>query len=226
MTAKSLVPYVAICHTSKVLTRPSFSRVQTSPSSCLHKRASLDLAFKEAKNNLCSNKAHLTYGAMHASLGARYQDYCANVSRVFMLEPTKDLEKAYQALIDAQEAVVEKLRPGNTFAEAYEAGVAKMQEVAPNHVERMPKSFGFVTGFMFRDAALAINAKNTQKIQPNMVVIVHMGLQGVPNPKASSKDDRIVGLVVSDTYLVNEVTLVILSVLLFRDFFRTLQPNA
>lgn len=58
---------------------------------------------------------------------------------------------------------------------------------------------------MLRDNTLTISPKNTEKIAANMTIVVHMGVADVPNPKAKSPQDKVVGLVVSDTYIVKEV---------------------
>jgi Xaa-Pro aminopeptidase len=166
-----------------------------------------------------SDKTHMSYGAMAVSLGGRYQYYCANVCRTFMLVPSKQLEDVYQALLDAQQAVVDTLRPGNTYAQAYAAGLAVFEERQPTLVDKLTKSFGlgaaliythnarsFVTGIMFRDNALLISPKCTEKIVEHTTIVVHMGVADVPNPTAKDKLDRSVGLLVSDTYLVTRVS--------------------
>ena len=53
--------------------------------------------------------------------------YCANVTRTMFLEPHKAMEANYELLLAAHEAVVGAIKPGATFADAYDAGVAVIQ---------------------------------------------------------------------------------------------------
>lgn len=60
-------------------------------------------------------------GAIVCSLGARYQNYCSNVARTYLVEPTKDQKKNYEFLLQVQAAVIEAMVVGKPIADAYKA---------------------------------------------------------------------------------------------------------
>lgn len=45
---------------------------------------------------------HLHYGVIVCALGARHRSYCSNVARTFMVDPSPEQKKAYNALLAAQ----------------------------------------------------------------------------------------------------------------------------
>lgn len=57
------------------------------------------------------------------ALGTRYQYYCANVSRTYIINPTKVQEAQYTALLKAQEAAIGALKEGAPAKAAMEAAV-------------------------------------------------------------------------------------------------------
>jgi Xaa-Pro aminopeptidase len=55
------------------------------------------------------------------ALGTRYQNYCANVSRTYLINPSKTQEAQYNALLKAHEAAVAALKDGAPAKAAMEA---------------------------------------------------------------------------------------------------------
>lgn len=55
------------------------------------------------------------------ALGTRYQNYCANVSRTYIINPTKTQEAQYAALLKAHEAAIGALKEGAPAKAAMEA---------------------------------------------------------------------------------------------------------
>jgi nucleosome binding factor SPN SPT16 subunit len=55
------------------------------------------------------------------ALGTRYQNYCANVSRTYLINPNKVQEGQYNALLKAHEAAVGALKEGAPAKAALEA---------------------------------------------------------------------------------------------------------
>lgn len=77
-------------------------------------------------------------------LGIRYQSYCANISRTLMVEPSHDLEQAYEVLLNTQMAVIEALKPGKTCSDAYQAGIEFLNKEKPELAQYLIKnSFGY-----------------------------------------------------------------------------------
>lgn len=68
-----------------------------------------------------------------------------------MLVPSQQLEDVYQALLDTQQAVVDALRPGNSYAQAYAAGLGVFENRQPTLKEKLTKSFGLVLSGMITE---------------------------------------------------------------------------
>lgn len=60
-------------------------------------------------------------GVIVVMLGTRYQNYCANVSRTYLINPSKAQEGQYAALLKAHEAAVAALKEGAPAKAAVEA---------------------------------------------------------------------------------------------------------
>ena len=54
------------------------------------------------------------------SLGARYQMYCANVTRTYFIDPDDKRQAQYKAVLKVYEADVGKMLPGATLGSLYE----------------------------------------------------------------------------------------------------------
>ena len=62
-----------------------------------------------------------------ARAGAKYSQYCAIVSRTYLIDPNKQQEQEYAALAAAMDAVVKALKPGAPCSDAYAAAVKALQ---------------------------------------------------------------------------------------------------
>lgn len=67
------------------------------------------------------------------SLGTRYQSYCANVSRTYIINPSKTQEAQYNALLKAQDAAIGALKEGAPAKAAMEA----VQQVSRHEIGGM-----------------------------------------------------------------------------------------
>lgn len=65
-----------------------------------------------------------------ACAGAKYSQYCGIVARTYLIDPNKQQEQEYAALVAATEAAVKALKPGAPCSDAYAAAV-KALEVRP-----------------------------------------------------------------------------------------------
>jgi Xaa-Pro aminopeptidase len=73
---------------------------------------------------LCRAVPHtslLLAGVIVVALGTRYQNYCANVSRTYIINPSKTQEAQYTALLNAHEAAMAALKEGAPAKAAMEA---------------------------------------------------------------------------------------------------------
>ena len=74
-----------------------------------------------------------------ACTGAKYSQYCGIVARTYLIDPNKQQEQEYAALVAAMEAAVKALKPGAPCSDAYAAAV-KALEVRPTPSLRRLKS--------------------------------------------------------------------------------------
>ncbi|VIO99589.1 metallopeptidase family M24 containing protein [Brugia malayi] len=150
-----------------------------------------------------SNDKLIHYGTIICSLGARYQSYCSNLSRTMLVDPSKELQEAYESLLIIQNAIIEALKPGKKLSEAYAAGLeaAKDKPVILDHLVK--NNFGFLTGLEFRESTALISPRSDVEVVPNMVFIVYVGLQGLKNLTAKDEQSKTSAVLLSDTVLIS-----------------------
>ena len=59
--------------------------------------------------------------------GARYSLYCANAARTYLVDPSKQQQEQYAALLAAVEAASKALEPGAKCSAAYSAAVQALE---------------------------------------------------------------------------------------------------
>lgn len=134
----------------------------------------------DIKVSAVSNEDYLSSDVILCSLGARYKNYCANVSRTFMVDPCPKIEETYSVLLALYDACLAKCIPGNPLKSVYEEAHAFLIKKDAALEAHLPKSFGFVTGLEFRDGSLALNGSNGNLFKAGMTVNFSVGLHGIP----------------------------------------------
>ena len=81
--------------------------------------------------NAQSTDEELKYDVILVSLGSRYQMYCSNVSRTYLVDPSKTQEAQYKTLLEAQAAAINALKPGKPMSDAYSAAVSSLKVMKP-----------------------------------------------------------------------------------------------
>lgn len=61
---------------------------------------------------ICSDKNNLHFGVITCSLGARYKQYCSNIVRTMMVDPTQEQQDNYEFLLSVHEEILKKLKHG------------------------------------------------------------------------------------------------------------------
>ena len=114
-------------------------------------------------NAVCSEKK-LHFGStpavIHVSLGARHTQYCANIGRTYLIDPTETQEAVYEACLKAQKAAVEALQPGKSCKDVYTAAQKALEEAEKeneklkdmNLSSKLNKNVGSILGLEFKDA--------------------------------------------------------------------------
>ena len=62
-----------------------------------------------------------------ACSGARYSLYCANLARTYLVDPSKQQQEQYAALLAAADAASKALAPGAKCSAAYAAAVQELE---------------------------------------------------------------------------------------------------
>eukprot|EP00854_Cymbomonas_tetramitiformis_P003190 gene3190-4036_t len=151
---------------------------------------------------LCNDDA-LHYGVILCSLGTRYNSYCSNVSRTYLVDPTKQQEATYKIAVAAQNAAISALVEGAPMSAVMQAAVASLQGSAqPELVQNLTKNCGFLMGLEFKDSTAVLNAKNEKTIRADMVFNVSLGLQGLENPEEKDPKAKQCAFLLADTVLV------------------------
>lgn len=152
---------------------------------------------------LC-DKNNLHFGAITCALGIRYKQYCSNLVRTILVNPSEKQQALYDFLVSLQEHVIEHLKDGVLLSEVYNKGVEFVKENEPNMIDHLTKNFGFGTGIEFREASLLIAAKTDVVAKAGMVFNVAIGLSDLKNEAATDAEGRIYALFIADTVLVQK----------------------
>ncbi|XP_057494352.1 FACT complex subunit SPT16-like [Actinidia eriantha] len=153
-----------------------------------------------------SDDEHLYYDSASAiicAIGSRYNSYCSNVARTYLIDSTPRQGKAYEVLLKAHEAAIGALNPGNKVSAVYQAALSVVERDAPDLVANLTKSAGTGIGLEFRESGLALNAKNDRVLKPGMVFNVTLGFQNLQTPTKNPKSQNF-SLLLADTVIVTE----------------------
>lgn len=144
-----------------------------------------------------SNKNYLEANVIICSLGIRYRDYCSNVTRTFLINPTKEQEKNYDFLLELHNYTVTLLRPQTKCSEVYQKSMEFVRSKRPDLVDKMLKYLGFGMGIEFRESMYALSPTNDNQITENSVFNLVIGFQDI-------QDDKSYALMVADTVLITK----------------------
>ena len=123
-----------------------------------------------------SNNANLKYDIITVSLGARYQFYCSNIARTFLVDAPKVVSNNYELLLQIQEECIKAMKPGKPLKSVYHAAVKVLkQEKREDLIKKLPKNLGFSTGLEFREGSLLLNSKNQALFRNGMVFNLAIG---------------------------------------------------
>ncbi|KAI3445461.1 hypothetical protein Pfo_002126 [Paulownia fortunei] len=151
-----------------------------------------------------SNDDYLYYDSSSVivcAIGSRYNSYCSNVARTYLIDSNAAQSRAYEVLLKAHEAAILALKPGNRVSAVYEAAVAVVERDAPELVPNLTKSAGTGIGLEFRESGLSLNAKNDRVLKTGMVFNVSLGLQNL-QAKTSNPKSQNFSLLLADTVIV------------------------
>lgn len=137
------------------------------------------------------------------AVGSRYNSYCSNVARTFLIDANSLQSKAYAVLLKAHEAAIGALKPGNAVSAVYQAALSVVEREAPELVGNLTKTAGTGIGLEFRESGLNLNAKNDRVLKTGMVFNVSLGFQNLQTQTSNPKSQNF-ALLLADTVIVGE----------------------
>ncbi|KAL9259809.1 FACT complex subunit SPT16-like protein [Drosera capensis] len=149
-----------------------------------------------------SNDENLYYesaSVIICAVGSRYNSYCSNIARTFLIDANSLQSKAYEVLLKAQEAAIAALKPGEKVSSVYQAVLSVVERDAPELVPNLTKSAGTGIGLEFRESGLTLNAKNDRVMKQGMIFNVSLGFQNLQSPQNSSSKGQNFSLLLADT---------------------------
>ncbi len=127
-----------------------------------------------------SNEENVKFDVITVSLGARYQMYCSNVVRTFLVDAPKQVIKNYDILLGMYEACLKVMAPGNPLKIVYATASKYLRDEGKDDLAAsLPKTLGFGVGIDFRDTHLLLNKKNTVLFRPGMVFSLAVSFAGL-----------------------------------------------
>ncbi|EXB67545.1 FACT complex subunit SPT16 [Morus notabilis] len=160
----------------------------------------------DLKPSASSNDENLCYDSTSViicAVGSRYNGYCSNVARTFLIDANAVQSKAYGVLLRAQEAAISTLKSGNKISTAYQAALSVVEKDAPELAPRLTKTAGTGIGLEFRESGLNLNAKNDRFFRPGMVFNVSLGFQNLQAETKNPKTHKF-SVLLADTVIVRE----------------------
>ncbi|XVF05902.1 hypothetical protein REPUB_Repub06bG0002000 [Reevesia pubescens] len=160
----------------------------------------------DLKPSASSNDQNLYYDSTSViicALGSRYNSYCSNVARTFLIDANATQSKVYEVLLKAQEAAIGALKSGNRVSSVYQAAVSVVEKDAPELAANLTKTAGTGIGLEFRESGLNLNARNDRILKANMVFNVSLGFQNLQTETKNPKTQKY-SVLLADTVIVGE----------------------
>lgn len=146
-----------------------------------------------------SNDDQLHGGVIVASLGIRYKSYCSNVSRTFLIDPSSEIEKNYDFLLQVENKVIQSLKPGLTGSQVFNEVLSFIKSQRPDLEAHFTRNVGWAIGLEFRDSAFVLNAKNERVIHDKTTFDITVGFQGLTNSASKDPKAKTYSLLLSET---------------------------
>ena len=95
------------------------------------------------KVSAASKPTPLKFDIIISSVGARYQSYCASMTRTYFVDPPKKVTQTYDVLLDVQSACLDVMKPGNPLSAVRVAAADYLKEKGREDlVACLPKTLG------------------------------------------------------------------------------------
>lgn len=153
-----------------------------------------------------SNDENLFYDSTSViicAIGSRYNSYCSNVARTFLIDANPVQSKAYEVLLKAHDAAIDSLKPGRKVSDVYLAAISVVKKEAPEMVPNLTKSAGTGIGLEFRESGLNLNSKNDQMLKAGMIFNVSLGFHNLQIATKNPKTQKF-SMLLADTVIVGD----------------------
>lgn len=156
------------------------------------------------KFSAVSDKSNIHFGAIICAMGVRYKQYCSNIVRTLLVNPTEEQKNLYEFLLVVEDAILDALRPGVPLSKVYQVALDKVAKHDRKLVDKFTKNCGFSMGIEFREASLQIAPKSSSTARKGMIFNVSLGFSNLENKEASDNESKVYALFIGDTVLVND----------------------
>ena len=156
------------------------------------------------KFSATSDKNNLHFGTVICALGYRYKNYCSNIVRTLMVEPTEKMQENYKYLLVLEEEIINLMQDGIKLNELYDKIKQKCMNERPDLADKLTPNLGFVIGIEFREANYLISNKCQSVAKAGMVFQVSVGFSDLINTAAKDAEAKKYALFIGDTVLVNK----------------------
>lgn len=158
----------------------------------------LKFSAQSDKNNL-----HF-FGTIICMLGYRYKNYCSNIVRTLMVEPTQKMQDNYKYLLTLEEMLIEELKEGVKLNDVYDKVKNKCASDHPELAEKLTTNMGFLIGIEFREPNYLISSKCQSTVKAGMVFQVSIGFSDLTNHEVKDDESKKYALFIGDTVQVNK----------------------
>lgn len=157
----------------------------------------------DLKLGVPSNDKNLAYDVIIASLGTRYVQYCANIARTYLVDPSKAQEAEYAAIMAAQAKAIASMTEGAELAGIVNVITTTLQEQKQEHlVPKLLKTMGHGMGIELREGGTILNSKATGTFKAGMVFNLSIGVAGLQRPANGKSNPPSYGMWLADTVLI------------------------
>ncbi|CAF2841546.1 unnamed protein product [Rotaria sp. Silwood2] len=118
--------------------------------------------------NVDKNTLHYGGSSIICAFGIRYKSYCSNVVRTLLVNPSEEMKKTYQFLLDCEEVILQELKHDVLLCNVYKMVREKVEKERPEFLNKMTVNLGTALGIEFRESTIAITSKCTARAKKGM----------------------------------------------------------
>lgn len=115
------------------------------------------------------DQAHLDASVIYMNICAKYIDMHAMASRMLLIDPTKAQKQTYTIAHEVMQHLKENAKVGAVLSDLYDSTKNLIRQKDADLVQCISSNFGFGIGSGYKEDTLAINAANSNVIEPGMV---------------------------------------------------------